>query len=75
MNKVFKGDRHPLSSDPSHNILRWLKDPQLIKRWQTIFVPHRQTAVLEKLQKTHPAWADLPLIDKELAGRRQRSGP
>jgi hypothetical protein len=75
LGKALKSDRHPLSVERARNIVRWMKDPQLIKRWQTIFVPHMQTAVLEKLQKTSPSWADLPLIEKELVSRQSRGGP
>jgi hypothetical protein len=75
LGKALKSDRHPLSVERARNIVRWMKDPQLIKRWQTIFVPHMQTEVLEKLQKTTPSWADLPLIEKELASRQPRGGP
>jgi hypothetical protein len=73
--KSLKNDRHPLSSQRARNILGWMKDPQLIKRWQKIFVPYMQTAVLKKLLRTPPSWADRALMEKELAGRSQRQRP
>jgi len=41
-----------------------------VRKWQKIFVPHMQTAFLERLKKKAPPWTDLPLIEKELAARR-----
>ncbi|MGE5892543.1 MAG: DUF4344 domain-containing metallopeptidase [bacterium] len=64
--KAFQGDRHPLSIQRARDILRWTKDPERIRRWQTVFVPHMQTEVLEKLNATRPAWADSALIEQEL---------
>jgi hypothetical protein len=69
--KSLKSDRHPLSIQRARNILGWMKDPQLIKRWQTIFVPHIQTAVLEKLLRKPPSWANRAMMEKELAARSQ----
>ena len=68
--KLRRDDRHPLSKQRARNILRWSKDPQLVRKWQKIFVPHMQTAFLERLKKKAPPWTDLPLIEKELAARR-----
>ena len=41
-----------------------------VRKWQKIFVPHMQTAFLERLKKKASPWTDLPLIEKELAARR-----
>lgn len=68
--KAFKGDRHPLSLERARNIVRLVKDTGRLKRWQVIFVPHMQTAVLERMQKNPPDWADRMLVKKELAQRK-----
>ena len=68
--KTFKDDRHPLSVQRARNIRRWAKDPKLVKKWQSVFVPHMQTPVLEKLREKRPPWADLALVKDELATRR-----
>ena len=60
LDRALKSDRHPLSIQRARNIMHWLKDPELIKRWQIIFVPHMQTAVLEKLQQTPPLGPTCP---------------
>jgi hypothetical protein len=69
--KVFRDDRHPLSAQRARNILRWLRDPQLVHKWQKIFVPHMQTTMLEKIQRQSPNWANIALIEQELATRRK----
>jgi Putative metallopeptidase len=68
--KTFRDDRHLLSAQRALNIVRWLNDPQLLRKWQTIFVPHMQTAVLERLLRQRTAWTDRALVEKELAARR-----
>jgi hypothetical protein len=70
MAKAFRDDRHSLSAQRARNIARWLKDPALVRRWQTIFVPHMQTAVLERLRQKPTAWTELALVEKEMAARR-----
>ncbi|HEV8640687.1 MAG TPA: DUF4344 domain-containing metallopeptidase [Methylomirabilota bacterium] len=67
--KVFRDDRHPLSPQRARNILRWAKDPELVRKWQPVLVPHMQSALLERLLQRPPSWADRQLIEKELAGR------
>ncbi len=69
--KLFRDDRHPLSVQRARNILRWLKDPQLARRWQTVLVPHMQTTLLKGLRRQPTAWTDLPLVRKELTTRRK----
>ena len=69
--KAFKGDRHPLSLDRARSIVRLVKETGRLKRWQVIFVPHMQTALLERMQKNPPDWADSVLVRKELALRKQ----
>ncbi len=68
--KAFKGDRHPLSIERARNIIRWMKDQNRLKRWQTIFVPHMQTSVLEQLKKNSPSLVNISLIEKELSERK-----
>jgi hypothetical protein len=67
--KTFVDDRHPLSVQRSRNILRWLDDSQLVKRWQPALVPRMQTALLERLRDRPTAWTDATLVGKELAAR------
>ena len=62
--------RHPPSGRRARDILRWSEDSGLVRRWQPIFVPHMQTPVLERLRQTPTPWADLALVEKELAARR-----
>lgn len=68
--KMFRDDRHPVSAQRARNILRWADDPTLVRKWQPIFVPHMQTAVLRRLLQAPPAWADRELVERELAARR-----
>jgi hypothetical protein len=68
--KLFPKDRHPLSVRRARDIVRWLKDPHLARKWQKVLVPHMQTALLERLQKKPTEWTDLELVNKELAARR-----
>lgn len=69
--KVFRDDRHPLSVQLARNILRWLRDPLLVRKWQKVFVPHMQTAMLKQLQAKSFNWLDRHLIGQELATRHQ----
>lgn len=68
--KSFRDDRHPLSVQRARNILRWLEDPKLVHNWQTVFVPHMQTRLLERLRKKPTSWTNLALVKKELARRQ-----
>ncbi len=49
---------------------RTTKDPNLVHKWQTVFVPHMQRPILERLQEQPTPWTDLALVEKELAARR-----
>lgn len=69
--KLFRGNRFPLSVQGARDIPRWLKDPQIARKWQKVLVPHMQTALLERLQRQPTAWTDLDLVNKELAARRR----
>jgi len=69
MRKMFRDDRHPLSSQRARNIMRWLNDPALVRKWQPIFVPHMQSDVLRALLRQPRDWVDCQLIEKELASR------
>lgn len=68
--KLFPKDYHPLSVGRARDIVRWLKDPHLVRKWQKTFIPHMQTALLKKLQQKPTEWTDLDLVNKELASRR-----
>lgn len=68
--KAFRDDRHPLSAQRARNILRWADDPKLVRKWQTLFVPHLQTAALEQYLQQPAPLMDRGLIAQELASRR-----
>jgi hypothetical protein len=67
--KLAKDDRHPLSVQRARNILRWVDDPQLVRKWQPVLVPHMQTAFLERLQQQPTTWTSRTLVKQELATR------
>jgi len=67
--KLATDDRHPLSVQRARNILRWLADPKLVRRWQPVLVPHMRTALLEQIADQPPGWADAELVAEELARR------
>lgn len=64
-------DRHPLSVQRARNILKWLDDPELLRRWQKVLVPHMQTPVLQAMTLSKKPWIDLPLVERELAMRSE----
>ncbi|MGH7165432.1 MAG: DUF4344 domain-containing metallopeptidase [Nitrospiraceae bacterium] len=68
--KAFRDDRHPLSAQRARNILRWADDPSLVRKWQTLFVPHLQTAALEQFLQQPEPLMDRGLMAQELASRR-----
>ena len=68
--KVFRDDRHPLSAQRARNILRWLRDPLLVRKWQKVFVPHMQTAMLKRLLQQSSDWINRALVTHELTTRR-----
>jgi hypothetical protein len=67
--KTFRDERHSLSESRVQTILSRVDDPSLVRRWQTVFVPHMQTAVLERLKREPTTWSDLALVDRELEAR------
>jgi Putative metallopeptidase len=67
--KVRQFDRHPLSMQRARTLRSWLADDKITRRWQSMLVPHLQTAMLEKLKRQPLTWTDLPLVEKELASR------
>ena len=71
MMKLFRDERHPLSTKRAPKVLSWLKDPELARRWQKVLVPHMQTALLKQLVRKPTVWTDLPLVKKELKVRGQ----
>lgn len=68
-NKAGHFDRHPVSVQRARNILKWLDDDAFARKWQTIFVPHMQTAALEQLLARPAAWTDTGRIRNELSRR------
>lgn len=72
MTKLFQDDRHPLSARRGRCVLCWAKDSDLPKKWQSFLVPHMQTALLKKLRQKPTSWADLSLVEKELAAREKK---
>jgi hypothetical protein len=71
--KLQEDDRHPLSAQRARNILRWLEDPDLVRRWQPLLVPHMQTSFLERLSQGDTDWAEKTLIRDELRRRRAKT--
>lgn len=67
--KTLKDNHHPPWIQRAENIRRWAIDPNLVRKWQKVLVPHMQTPVLRKLQNHPPLWADLTLVNQELANR------
>ena len=75
LRNLFGNGPHPLSAQRAHNILNWVKDPELVRKWQEVLVPHMQTALLKKLRQKPTPWTDLSLIEKELADRSRKKVP
>ncbi len=73
MKKLFQDDRHPLSPKRAKNVLVWLKDPGLVRKWQEVLVPHMKTALLQKLKQRPTPWTDLSLVEAELAKRDKKA--
>ncbi len=61
--------RHPLSLQRARRILRWQNDETPVRQWQSLFVPHMQTAILERLRDHPTAWSDPVLVRRELERR------
>jgi hypothetical protein len=72
LGKIVINDRHPLSIQRARNIVDWVNDRDRIERWQTIFVPHLQTRVLQRWQQEGKGSSVLEQIEEEL-GRRDVS--
>ncbi|MGH7164153.1 MAG: DUF4344 domain-containing metallopeptidase [Nitrospiraceae bacterium] len=68
--KAFQDDRHPLSAQRARNILRWADDPSLVRKWQTLFVPHLQTPALQQFLQQSAPLMERGLMAQELASRR-----
>ncbi len=73
--KLSMDRRHPMSVRRARNILRWLDDPGLVRRWQTALVPLMQTAFLKGLRRRPTEWSVPGLVAKELAVRRTTGQP
>jgi hypothetical protein len=73
MKKLFQDDRHPLSPKRARNVLVWLNDPGLVRKWQELLVPHMKTALLQQLKKKPTLWTDLSLVEAELAKRDKKA--
>lgn len=71
--KVEHNSGHPLSTERASDINRWLKDPEFIKKWQSVFMPHMQTTFLEHLLKNGNGWSDQQLVKDELGKRKPKS--
>ena len=69
--KRERDDRHPLSLQRARNIKGWMEDPDLVRRWQKILVPHMETAALQALQRRPKSWTDADAVESELSRRRQ----
>jgi hypothetical protein len=62
-------ERHPLSAERAARILKWTGDMETVRKWQKTLVPHMQTALLKGLKQKPTSWADLRLVEEELAKR------
>ena len=62
-------ERHPLSVERARNVLKWMEDREIVRKWQKTLIPHMQTALLKRLKQKPTSWTDLPLVEKELARR------
>ena len=62
-------ERHPLSAERAGRILKWTADIETVRKWQKTLVPHMQTALLKGLKQKPVPWADIPLVEEELARR------
>ena len=71
LTKKLRDHRHPLSAKQAQKILAWLRNPELVRKWQKVLVPHMQTTLLERLYQRPTNWTDLSLVKKELASRRK----
>ncbi len=73
--KVFMDDRHALTPQRARNLINWFNNPNdLLRRWQTTFVPRSRTEFLLKLygEKSYKSWVDSSLITEELKKRGER---
>jgi len=73
LNRLLQDERHPLSLERAKKVQLWLKDPHLVRNWQSVLVPHMQTSLLKILQKRPTPWTDLALVEQELARRNKKS--
>ena len=62
-------NRHPLSIQRARNILDWLADDTLARKWQPIFIPHMQTDFLRQMASANAPWIDHDAVARELASR------
>jgi hypothetical protein len=65
----FGDERHPPSAERAGRILKWTGDMETVRKWQKTLVPHMQTALLKRLKQKPTSWADIPLVEEELARR------
>ncbi len=73
--KLSMDRRYPMTVRRARNILRWLDDPELVRRWQPVLVPLMQTAFLERLRLHPTRWSVPDLVVKELAARGETGQP
>jgi hypothetical protein len=67
--KIWMDDRHSLSPQRARNIIHWVNDAnEIVPRWEHVFVPNMQTALLESLMRD-PALPDKDFVKSELAHR------
>jgi len=67
--RIWMDDRHSLSPQRARNIIRWVNNAtDIVPRWQHMFVPNMQTAMLESMMRD-PAVSDKDFINSELRRR------
>ncbi len=70
--KIWMDDRHSLSPQRARNIIHWVNNRNdLVPRWEHVFIPNMQTAVLESMLRD-PAVSEKDSVRSEL---RKRGAP
>lgn len=70
LDKMIIDDRHTISPQRARNIVNWLnRKDELLKRWQTIWVPHMTREALIALRDSSDSWVDKQLVLATLATR------
>lgn len=70
LSKIYLDDRHTISPQRARNIIKWINNkPALLRRWQTILMPHMTTQYLRSQLNSDLPWTNPTAIRNELATR------